>query len=323
MKSPPTIAVQLVHIHGPLKGEIQEFSGVSISIGRNPDSSVCFPVDMTALSRRHAEIRRVGNQFMLTDCSANGTFLNGKKIKEASLKDGDVLEFSEGGPKVSFLTRIVEGQAEMAVPASAPEAMPEPVVKVGPPPVESRPPAVEVAPPVESPPIPVPAPLGDHHSPSSPRTEKPVDLSTQKVAAPLVIQYGPVIRSFRELPITVGKQSKVDFVLPLPGVVDQHMQILFIQGQYWVKDLSGQNLIRVNGNPIDFQAQLRLNDIVSLTAQGPSFCFLGEGRLAEFIPPAAETPSDNTGEKNTGTERGESHEKKSTGSLWSKLKSKF
>lgn len=36
MKRPPVIVVQLIHIEGPLKGEIQEFPESAISIGHQP-----------------------------------------------------------------------------------------------------------------------------------------------------------------------------------------------------------------------------------------------------------------------------------------------
>ena len=58
MKRAPVIVTQLVHIQGPLKGEIQEFSEAAISIGRDPSNSVRFPKDLTTLSRKHAEIVR-------------------------------------------------------------------------------------------------------------------------------------------------------------------------------------------------------------------------------------------------------------------------
>jgi pSer/pThr/pTyr-binding forkhead associated (FHA) protein len=109
MKSQPSIVVELVHISGPMKGSIQEFSDSQISIGRHPSSSVRFPAEgLNSVSRKHAEITREGNQFKLVDHSTNGTYLNGRKVTEAYLKDGDVLEFSEGGPKVSFITKVVE-----------------------------------------------------------------------------------------------------------------------------------------------------------------------------------------------------------------------
>lgn len=109
MTDKPAIVVQLVHIEGPLKGEIQDFLESEISIGRHPSCQVQFPKDLTIISRKHAHIIREGNRFKLTDQSTNGTFLNGKRVTEAYLKSGDVLIFAEDGPKVSFLTRIEEG----------------------------------------------------------------------------------------------------------------------------------------------------------------------------------------------------------------------
>ncbi|TRZ98075.1 MAG: FHA domain-containing protein, partial [Deltaproteobacteria bacterium] len=94
MKRPPIIVVQLIHLSGPLKGQIQEFAEGSILVGRHPSCHVRFPADVTVLSRKHAEIVREGNQFRLVDKSTNGTFVNGKRITETFLKSGDVLDFS-------------------------------------------------------------------------------------------------------------------------------------------------------------------------------------------------------------------------------------
>ena len=87
MKRTPVIIVQLVHMQGPLKGEIQELAESQISIGRQPSCHVCFPAKLTIISREHASIVREGNRFKLVDHSANGTFVNGKPVKEVYLKD--------------------------------------------------------------------------------------------------------------------------------------------------------------------------------------------------------------------------------------------
>lgn len=119
MQKPPLITIQLVHIQGPRKGEIQELDDPAILFGRSPDCQVSFPKDLLIVSRKHAEIIREGNRFKLIDHSINGTFVNGKRVKEAYLKDGDVLLFAEGGPKVSFLTRIADAQPETGSHAGA------------------------------------------------------------------------------------------------------------------------------------------------------------------------------------------------------------
>lgn len=320
MKYPPAIVVQLIHIHGPMRGEIREFSEETISIGRNPGSSLCFPVELTGLSRRHAEIKREGNQFRLSDYSTNGTFVNGKKVKEVLLKDGDVLEFSEGGPKVSFLTRMVEAPVETKKEFPLTEAVCEPGAIA---PVLKEPPGaplVGLASPVEELPSPPPLPRSENIDNIRQGGDKRVELTSQKVSVPLIIQYGPTIRSFRELPIILGKNPRSDFVLPLPSILDQHMQILFSHGQYWIKDLSGLNQIRINGRAIDFQAHLNLNDTISLSPQGPAFCFLGEGRLAEVAEASLSTTSE---QENSVAKKAGTSEDQSSVSIWSKFRKIF
>jgi pSer/pThr/pTyr-binding forkhead associated (FHA) protein len=264
MKSPPTITVQLVHIQGPHKGDIQEFTQEAISIGRHPDCHVRFPANLTVVSRRHAEIRREGIRFKITDKnSTNGTYVNGKKVNEIFLKDGDVIAFSETGPKVSFLTQLIEAQADSTDnrESSAGRAWAQP----------SREPTGAI--------------VADQ---PAPKTEE-VPVGTVRV--PLVVQYGPTLRSFKELPIVIGKSPKCDLAIAHPALLDRHVQIFYWQDRYWVKDLTGQKLIRINQSPIGVQAPLNTDDDLSLSPEGPSFRFLGEGRLAEVEPSALESGS--------------------------------
>lgn len=268
MTAKPTIVVQLVHIEGPLKGEIQDFLDSEISIGRHPSCQVQFPKDLVIISRKHALITREGNRFKLSDQSANGTFLNGKRITETYLKSGDVLIFAEGGPKVSFLTRIEESaQAleKLTQPRASTEMQSEPVEKI----------------------IPTPPP-------TEPSPEARV--SIQKVQVPLVIQYGPTLRSFKELPVIIGKNPDCDFSLEHPEILDRHVQLFFDQGQYWVKDLTGQNTVLINAAPVHIQAPLNPDNLLSLSPKGPTFRFLGGGRLAEHQEPAPKLNSTQTRE---------------------------
>lgn len=309
MKSVPVIVIQLVHILGPMKGEIQEFPEGAVLIGRDPACNLRFPADMTIISRRHAQIIREGNQFKLIDSSSNGTFVNGKRVKEAYLRNGDVLEFAEGGPKVSFLSEMREVQAMAAVTPSPPP----------PPPQEQRaePPRQPVQEPVQAP---VPQEILKPVQPEvvQPRYEPPQEVFVQKVIAPLVIQYGPTLRSYRELPVVIGKGLKCDFVLDHTAIFEQHAQIFFAQDQYWIKDLTGQQPLRINGRPVSVQSPLNVNDEISMSAQGPVFRFLGEGRLAEVEQAAAEEPLPARQEKRTETHA--VSEEKSSGKFMSRFK---
>jgi pSer/pThr/pTyr-binding forkhead associated (FHA) protein len=309
MKNPPLIIVQLIHIQGPLplEGKEPEFSEPVILIGRHPSCHLCFPADLTHISRKHAEIIREGNQFKLIDHSTNGTFVNGKGVKEAYLKDGDILEFSKGGPKISFLTQMKEVEAGKEIPLLK---LPPEVVKE----IPQKPPIGETSsqppPPfVEKPPL-VP-----------PVREEPPGISVQAVKVPLIIQYGPTIRQFKQLPVTIGKGPRCEYILDHPAILEQHAQIFFSQNQYWVKDLTGQKSVHLNRQPIAFQAPLKLNDDLALSPRGPIFRFLGEGRLAEVPEPPSEKPIEPSDKK--GKAQREIAEGKESKGLFSKFKKIF
>lgn len=110
--------------------------------------------------------------------------------------------------------------------------------------------------------------------------KKQVSLQTTDV--PLVIRYGPTLRQFKNLPITIGKSSTCDFMIDHPSVLDQHIRLFYSEGQYWVKDLTGQNSVLINGQPIDTKAPLNPDNQLALSHQGPTFMFLGGGRLNEI-----------------------------------------
>ncbi len=265
MKRAPIITVQLVHIQGPLKGNIQEFTKDIVALGRHPGCDLCFPKDLTTISRKHAEIVREGNRFKLMDHSTNGTIVNGKKVKETFLKDGDVLEIGEGGPKVSFLTRIEDEQVGMEDMLLSPQE------------------------PHETPERKVEEKTGDRE-PVEVLHEKQAEPSVETMAAPLVIQYGPAIRSFKQLPVTIGSHPNCGFVINQPSIISHHMQLFFFDNGYWVKDLTGQKMVTVNGKTIEFQSRLSISDYISLGPLGPSFTFVGMGRLAEAAE-MSNTPS--------------------------------
>ncbi|MEW6380069.1 MAG: FHA domain-containing protein [bacterium] len=308
MKQQPVITVQLVHIQGPLKGEIQEFSEARIAIGRHQSCHLKFPADLTIISRNHAEIVRDGNRFKLVDHSTNGTFVNGKRVvEEAYLKNGDVLSFAEGGPKVSFLTQIQENQAgkESVLPAPQ-QSGPLPSPPHHPP--ESEPDSSSRLEPEHPFLQPEPPPL--HPEP----VEAAGKVVVHNVRVPLIIQYGPTLRSYKAVPVTMGKEASCDFQLDHPGIQGQHVQVFYSQDRYWVKDLTGQRLIMVNRQPIDLQSPLNPGDELSLGPLGPLFRFLGSGRLAEIPKPSSnERPgSPSSDQKGEGHQHKDAPENKDT-----------
>ena len=63
-------------------------------LGREPGMDVVIASTAANVSRRHAEIRRQDNVYILVDLgSFNGTFLNGRRIAGGEiLHDGDVIQ---------------------------------------------------------------------------------------------------------------------------------------------------------------------------------------------------------------------------------------
>src|SRR5574341_1652384 len=61
-----------------------------LSIGRDPSNDLVLPDAM--VSRRHAVIELRGSTYFLRDCnSSNGSLVNGDRVSERSLRDGDLV----------------------------------------------------------------------------------------------------------------------------------------------------------------------------------------------------------------------------------------
>jgi pSer/pThr/pTyr-binding forkhead associated (FHA) protein len=84
----------LVVIKGPNVGDKFFISKSKFTIGRNPKSDV-FLDDIT-VSRKHAILKRKGQDFKLKDSgSLNGSYLNGKIVEESPLKNGDKIQIGK------------------------------------------------------------------------------------------------------------------------------------------------------------------------------------------------------------------------------------
>lgn len=72
------------------------------SAGRNPSSDIF--LDDVTVSRRHAEVLREGERFIVKDAgSLNGTYINRERVDVAELSSGDELQI--GKFKLVFLAR--------------------------------------------------------------------------------------------------------------------------------------------------------------------------------------------------------------------------
>src|SRR5829696_1852583 len=85
---------KVVFIAGPLKGSAFELGEEALSVGR--DSTNVVRLADSLLSRRHCRIEGAGDRLQLTDLeSLNGTFVNGRPVREHALADGDRVTVGE------------------------------------------------------------------------------------------------------------------------------------------------------------------------------------------------------------------------------------
>ena len=96
----------------PLKGEAIVVDADEALVGREANCNVV--ASHPSVSRRHALIKRKQDVFFVVDQgSANGTFVDSKRIVDATLKDGGVLRFGSASFKVEIRDELpVESIAE-------------------------------------------------------------------------------------------------------------------------------------------------------------------------------------------------------------------
>ena len=92
----------VVRSGGGRAGESFEAIGERALIGRSPECDVF--LDDVTVSRRHAELVREANTFVIRDLgSLNGTFVNRRRIESSVLEDDD--EVQVGKYRMTFLRR--------------------------------------------------------------------------------------------------------------------------------------------------------------------------------------------------------------------------
>jgi pSer/pThr/pTyr-binding forkhead associated (FHA) protein len=128
-----------------------------VLVGR--DTACDVVIDDKSVSRRHAALERRGVTFVVTDQgSANGSFVNGAQVSEATLYDGQELRLG----MVPFRVEIeseADGTIMMSAPPQVPSTvmMPSPVAALAAPaPVPAPPVYAPAAPPAYAPPVPPP-----------------------------------------------------------------------------------------------------------------------------------------------------------------------
>ena len=91
-------------------------------VGRDPEGEVIIDAAAAVVSRRHAEVRKEGDKFTITDLkSFNGTLVNGHRIAESvQLFDGDQIQLGVGGPMLRVVDPANPAPDHRAVEPGAP-----------------------------------------------------------------------------------------------------------------------------------------------------------------------------------------------------------
>jgi pSer/pThr/pTyr-binding forkhead associated (FHA) protein len=126
---------RLVFTAGSRAGTDFALPGFEVSIGRSPDCTLQFSPTEVVVSGHHATIYEVGGRFYVRDeNSRNGTFVDGRPVKECELRHGQTVMFGPSGPAAQ-----VELLAEEEAPTAPIPGTWAPSATAGPPARPARP----------------------------------------------------------------------------------------------------------------------------------------------------------------------------------------
>lgn len=109
----------LVVKRGPNAGSRFQLDKELVSAGRHPESDIF--LDDVTVSRRHAEFRRSGSGYEVSDTgSLNGTYVNREPIESSGLTNGDEVQI--GKFRLVFLTADDSDSTAAADDADRPDA---------------------------------------------------------------------------------------------------------------------------------------------------------------------------------------------------------
>jgi hypothetical protein len=166
----------------PLSGPPVDASKDQILIGRDPTCDVV--VSDGSVSRKHARIERRGMAWTVVDQgSANGTFVDSRRVTDATLRHGQELRFGAVTYRVEIVGDVAaDAGATIATEPEATAVHPEPLAPPPPPPPPARMPPP--APPAAKAPAPPPPPVVRTPEPPRPAAPPPPPAAASRPPAP-------------------------------------------------------------------------------------------------------------------------------------------
>jgi ABC transport system ATP-binding/permease protein len=218
-----------------------------IRVGRESELDVVIDASAAVVSRRHAEIRKLGGVWAVVDQgSFNGTLVNDFRITQPTpLFDGDRIQLGMGGPVLRFAdptrpprdsARLQQQRALGGAVAIAPEA-------------------------AES--------FGQLRELARPKTivvsEGPSGLQSTLPGRPAPQPQLLLQRSFDQRGVlSIGRAADSDVHLDGLTISNNHARISLEQGALFIEDAGSTNGVYINGEHISGKRALRETDIVQI-----------------------------------------------------------
>jgi ABC-type multidrug transport system ATPase subunit len=207
-------------------------------LGRERGVEVEITLEAANVSRRHAEIRRQDDSYILVDLgSFNGTFLNGRRINGAEvLNNNDTIQLGPGGPSIRFRTSGSANLQQPGVPGG----------------VTSGTPSGRFQPPVQHRTIVAGPDTGSLHE-----TVRNKDVSPNE---PQVFLQRP----FDRPQLTIGRDETCEIHLDGLLISNRHARLSHTTAGVLIEDLNSTNGTYINGQRISGKKVLAPEEVVQI-----------------------------------------------------------
>ena len=218
-----------------------ELKGEVTRLGRDPEGEVVIDAAAAVVSRRHAEIRRDGEKFAITDLkSFNGTLVNGQRITSTvTLFNGDQVQLGVGGPELKLIDPANPAPAHRAIQPGAPT------------------PSQQLIPPA----------FGQIAAMARRETIVATGSSSMPPASPMGAGQPQLLArlSFDNRPqLSVGRAADNDLRLDGLQISNHHARFARTNGSVAVEDTGSTNGVYVNGERITSKRPVQPSDVIQI-----------------------------------------------------------
>ena len=237
----PVVSPARLELVDPLSPQVRRFelNKEVTRLGRDPEGEVVIDAAAAVVSRRHAEVRRVEDQYAVVDLkSFNGTLVNGQRIAgTVMLFDQDQIQLGTGGP----ILRLIDPSH----PARARAAAPQGQVQM---------------------PQPIPSEFGQIAAMARRQTIVSSSGSLPPQTLPGSSQGQLLARvSFdNRAQLSVGRASDNDIRLDGLQISNHHARFARSNGSVTLEDAGSTNGVYINGQRISSRTAIRLSDVIQI-----------------------------------------------------------